>query len=313
MERTTYGGWKDCVRLANGIVDLVVMSEAGPRIIRFGFVGKENEFREFPDFHQRGDGDTWHVYGGHRLWHAPEHLSRTYAPDNDPVEVRDFGGFFRTVQAVEKSTGIRKEMDISMNPRSASVTVIHRLINENLWDVELAPWAPTLMEQSGKAFVPFGPRGVHPDDCLPTMTIALWPYTDMSDPRFRWGTRYAVVRQDPSMARPQKIGISDSLGWCAYLRHGHLFVKIFTSVAQARYPDLGSSVTVFINDQSLELETMAPLSLLPAGKSVEYTEQWSLFKDVPDPTNEDEIDALIASRVEEARKAQERFPAGGKR
>ena len=87
-----------------------------------------------------------------------------------------------------------------------------------------------------------------------------------------------------------------------------LFVKIFTSVAGARYPDLGSSVTVFINDQSLELETMAPLSLLPAGKSVEYTEQWSLFNDVPDPKNEEEIDALIASRVEEARKAWKRFP-----
>ena len=188
-----------------------------------------------------------------------------------------------------------------MNPRRASVKVIHRLVNENLWDVELAPWAPTLLERSGKAFLPFAPRGVHPLDCLPTMTLALWPYTDMADPRLHWGTRYAVIRQDPSIARPQKIGISNCLGWCAYLRHGHLFVKTFTAAPNARYPDLGSSVTVFINDQSLELETMAPLSLLPAGKSVEYTEHWCLFKGVPDPADDDEIDALIASRAEEAR------------
>jgi hypothetical protein len=134
------------------------------------------------------------------------------------------------------------------------------------------------------------------------MTLALWPYTDLADLRFHWGTRYAVVRQDPAISRPQKIGISNPPGWCAYLRQGHLFVKTFTTVANARYPDLGSPVTVFINDQTLELETMGPLSLLPAGKSVEYTEQWSLFKEVPDPADEDEIDAFIASRVEEARK-----------
>ncbi|MGA2766339.1 MAG: hypothetical protein ABSG17_23590 [Spirochaetia bacterium] len=303
MERTTYRGWRDCVRVSNSLVDLVTLCEAGPRIIRFGFVGEENEFREFPDLLQRGDSRSWHVYGGHRLWHAPEHLVRTYVADNAPVAVRDFGGFFRTIQGVEKSTGIRKEMDISMSPRSASVKVVHRLVNENQWDVELAPWAPTLLEQWGKAFVPFPPRGVHPVDCLPTMTVALWPYTDMADARFQWGSRYAVVRQDPMTARPQKIGISDTVGWCAYLRHGHLFVKLFAVAPGARYPDLGSNVTVFINDQSLELETMAPLSLLRAGQSVEYTEHWCLFKDVPEPGNDDEIDAIVASRAEEARKA----------
>ena len=297
MEKTTYKGWNDCVRISNGLVDLVILREAGPRIIRFGFLGEENEFREFPDLLQRGDSGTWHVYGGHRLWHAPEHMARTYMPDNDQIEVRDFDSFIRITQPVEKLTGIRKEMDISLHPHRASVEVIHRLTNENLWDVELAPWAPTLLERSGRAFLPFPPRGVHPVDCQPTMTLALWPYTDLADSRFHLGTRYAVVRQDPAVSRPQKIGISNTLGWCAYLRHGHLFVKTFTAVPNAKYPDLGSSVTVLINDLTLELETMGPLSLLPAGKSVEYTEHWSLFKDVPDPANEDEIDAFIASRV----------------
>lgn len=128
MEKTTYRGWQDCVKVSNALVDLVVMREAGPRIIRFGFIGEENEFREFPDLLERGDSGAWHVYGGHRLWHAPEHLVRTYAPDNDPVEIKDFGSFLRTIQPVERSTGIRKEMDISMHPRRASVKVIHRLV-----------------------------------------------------------------------------------------------------------------------------------------------------------------------------------------
>ena len=124
MEKITYKGWKDCTRVSNALVDLVVLGEAGPRIIRFGFVGEENEFREFPDLLERGDSGAWHVYGGHRLWHAPEHLVRTYAPDNSPVEVRDCGDFVRTIQPVEKSTGIRKEMDIHLHPSRPSLTFL---------------------------------------------------------------------------------------------------------------------------------------------------------------------------------------------
>ena len=25
-------------------------------------------------------GSEWHIYGGHRLWHAPEVMPRTYYP-----------------------------------------------------------------------------------------------------------------------------------------------------------------------------------------------------------------------------------------
>ena len=59
MERTAYKGWRDCVRVSNGLVDLVTLAEAGPRIIRFGFVGEENEFLEhLSPPHARATGDV---------------------------------------------------------------------------------------------------------------------------------------------------------------------------------------------------------------------------------------------------------------
>ena len=36
MERTSYGGWPNCYRLSNGLIDLVVTADVGPRIIRLG-------------------------------------------------------------------------------------------------------------------------------------------------------------------------------------------------------------------------------------------------------------------------------------
>ena len=46
MEKIAYRGWPNCYRLANGIVDLIVTGDVGPRIIRFGFAGDVNELKE---------------------------------------------------------------------------------------------------------------------------------------------------------------------------------------------------------------------------------------------------------------------------
>lgn len=301
MRTVSYQGWQNCVELSNRTVDLVLLGDVGPRIIRFGFRGGVNEFREFPDLTERGRKEQWLVRGGHRLWHAPEHLVRTYVPDNDAVAVTDHGGFVRAVQAVEPGTGIRKEMDVSLLDDHPSARILHRLVNEGPWPVELAPWAPTLLERGGRAIVPLPPRGVHPADCAPTSTIALWAYTDMSDPRFSWGSRFVMVRQDPAAsASPQKVGVRTNAGWCAYWRESRLFVKRFAHHPDRVYPELGSPVTVFTNSHSMELETLGPMVLLQPGESVEHVETWTLFADVPEPRDESTVVAAVAPRAAEA-------------
>ena len=88
MEKVEYKGWSNCVRLSNDLVDLIATTDVGPRIIRFGFVGGENEFKEYEDMMGQTGGDEWRTYGGHRLWHAPEVQPRTYFPDNAPISER---------------------------------------------------------------------------------------------------------------------------------------------------------------------------------------------------------------------------------
>ena len=45
MQKVEFNGW-DCVRLANRQVELIVTTEVGPRIIRFGFKGRKNLMAE---------------------------------------------------------------------------------------------------------------------------------------------------------------------------------------------------------------------------------------------------------------------------
>ncbi|TET53618.1 MAG: hypothetical protein E3J64_03290, partial [Anaerolineales bacterium] len=264
MEKVSYKGWKNCYRLSNDVIDLVVTTDVGPRIIRLGFVDDENELKEYKDQLGATGGDEWRIYGGHRLWHAPESKPRTYAPDNAPVRIEDLGGPVRLTQDTEPSTGIQKEIDVRLDPSGAHATLTHRLRNNNLWPVELAPWSLTVMTTGGKAIMPLPPRGSHEENLLPASLAALWAYTDMTDPRWTWGQRYVMLQQDPKAKSPQKVGLSIPLGWAAYARGGHLFVKTFDYVAGAPYPDLGCNFEAFTNADMLEVETLGPpTSLLP--------------------------------------------------
>lgn len=297
MEKLNYKGWPNCYRLSNSQIDLVVTTDVGPRVIRLGFIGAENEFKEFPDQVGQTGGDTWRSFGGHRLWHAPEHIQRTYYPDNLPIAVQQQAGFTRLIQPVETTTGIQKELDIQLSPDSAHVKVIHRLRNTNLWSIELAVWALSVMEMGGVAILPLPPRGSHSENLVPANSLSMWAYSDMADPRWTWGRNFIMLRQDPKAENPQKIGAMVPDGWMAYARGGHLFVKKVSYMPGAVYPDLGCSMETFTNDQLLEVESLSPVTRLEPGATVEHVEDWYLFKDVPLPQNEEEIRKYVAPKV----------------
>jgi hypothetical protein len=297
MEKINYKGWPNCVRLSNEVVDLIATTDVGPRIIRFGFVGEDNEFKEYEDMLGETGGDEWRIYGGHRLWHAPEVQPRTYFPDNEPIKVEKHEGFVRLMQPTEATTGIQKEIALRLSPDVAHVEVTHRLRNANLWAVELAPWALTVMAQGGKAVLPLPPRGSHEENLLPTNTFTFWAYTDMADPRWTWGEKYVMLCQDPEAEKPQKLGAMVPDGWVAYAREGHLFVKRFSFVAGARYPDFGCSVETFTNADMLEIETVAPFVLLQPGAEVEHVEDWFLFRDVSLPWDDADVDAYVLPKI----------------
>jgi hypothetical protein len=294
--RIAYQGWPNCYRLWNDSVELVVTADVGPRIIRFGFIG-ENELGEFTEHLGRIGGDEFRLYGGHRLWHAPESLERTYCPDNGPVAVETGADEVRLTQPTEVKTGIQKEMVISLSPTDARVRIVHRLWNRNLWPVELAAWALTIMAPGGTAVIPLPPRIPYPEGLLPSSQLTLWPYTDVTDPRWRWGRSYILLGQDPARTSPQKLGASVPDGWMAYARDDRLFVKTFGYVAGATYPDLGSSIETFTDGRMLELETLSPFAHVEPGGAIEHVEEWSLWRDVPTPRTDDDVDRDILPKI----------------
>lgn len=291
-ELVHYKGWENCVRLSNDIVDLIITTEVGPRIIRYGFLGDENELNEFPDQMGSKGGDEWRIYGGHRLWHAPEHMPRTYYPDNDPISFEVADGILRLTQPVENTTGIEKQMDIYLHEDSSRVLVAHRLRNKGVSDMELAAWGLTVLAAGGTAIVPLPPRQSHSENLSPVNSLAMWGYTDFSDPRWVLSSRFMLLKHDPERG-PQKVGVSVPAGWVAFTRKGHLFLKQFIYSPSSRYPDMGSCVEVFTNQVMTELESLSPLSSIAPGKQVEHIETWDLIDGVEQPASEKDVDIFL--------------------
>ena len=86
IEKTSYDGWPNCYRITNGEVELIVTTDVGPRVIRYGFVGGQNLFKEFKEQLGKSGEKEWQARGGHRLWFSPEDAKLTYALDNGPVK-----------------------------------------------------------------------------------------------------------------------------------------------------------------------------------------------------------------------------------
>jgi hypothetical protein len=302
VSRVEYNGWPNCVHVANPILELTATTEVGPRIIRFGFNGGRNEFWENPDDQGKTGGDEWRIYGGHRLWHSPEGKPRTYFPDNSPIEVLTASWGVRLIQRAETTTGIAKEIDIRMGNAGNSVELTHRLRNDGMWPVALAPWALSAMAPGGIAVLPMPEGNREPTGLLPNRTLTLWPYTNMTDPRVTWGRKYVLLRQDPNATEAFKVGISADDGWVAYVRGDVCFVKLHPYFRGAAYPDGGSTVECYTNGNPnmLELESVGPLRLIQPGQSVEHSEMWFLFRGVPQGDTEEWVDRQIAPLAKEA-------------
>ena len=279
----------ECLCLENNSLSLLITRSVGPRVISLSFHGSKNLLAELPEFTSvRPDGKTYHFYGGHRLWHAPEDPLRTYVPDDDIVDVLQIQDGVLLTQMVEVETGIEKSIRITLVENKPQVILQHTLTNVGLWSLTCSPWAITQLRTGGIAIIP---QPADPTGLLPNRSLALWPYTDISSPHVNWGNHYILLHA--KMKEPFKIGFPNPRGWLAYWLEGTLFVKRAAYDSKSAYGDFGSSSECYCNDRFIELETLAPISRLEPGGSVTHTETWELYADVDPPVDEASVQKMV--------------------
>jgi hypothetical protein len=300
LRKVTRLNLPNCYLLSDRVAEVVVTTDVGPRVIHYGLVGGENVLGECPEAMVSTEWGEFKPYGGHRLWTAPEVMPHSYAPDNDSVAFEAEGEHaVRLMPTVDERAGVQKEIRVALDG-TGRVTLRHRITNLNSWSVEMAAWALTIMRGGGVAIIPQEPYGPHPQYLLPSRTLTLWPYTDMSDPRLQFGRKLILVKSDERSPSPQKIGVANKLGWAAYLSGEMLFVKRFDYIAGASYPDSGCNTEVFTAASFIELESLSPLKYLEPGETIEHVERWQLFEGIKAPWEDESLEAALAPLIRQA-------------
>lgn len=259
------------LRITGSAYELMIPLDYGPRVRSLRLGDGPNVFADLEN-----ETGGLKVRGGHRLWVAPERKEVTWINDDEPVTIEHIEDYRLVVRGPrEPRTGLIKEMAIEIDDGVIGIT--HQIYNTNPWTIELAPWAMTIMKPGGWAIAPFPARGVHPIDLLPSNPLVMWPYTDLSDDRWRFLKHHLTLRQDPDAARsPQKIGSFREDTWCAYVWRGYVFEKRSQAYPHMDYPDMGCSFELFTNPHMLELETLSPIVTLEPGECVRHEEEWTL-------------------------------------
>ena len=291
-------GWENCYRMINEGVEMIVTADVGPRIVFWGCENGKNLLKLFENQLGRTNDEEWLLYGGHRLWAAPEDPHLSYLPDNQPVLVEIDSAdsslsFIRPadVSGLERKLTImplnQNQHDLGLTDKEAkalgSFIVRNEIINRSQELIRTASWGITSFAAGGLGFMPFE-RNSDPNLALQANNrLNLWDYSSLADPAYQWKEDRLEIHQSKAQSK-QKIGTWAAKPWLAY-RQDNLLSVIQLPMEQERsdhYPDMGSNIEIYFDQDMLELETLSPWKSLQTGESIWHDEIWTLIDMDPD-------------------------------
>ena len=261
------------VGLAGEAVWFEALATAGPRIVRLALTGTPNLLAETPDVAWPTGHGPYRLFGGHRLWLAPESAELDSTPDGDGLTVEPLADGLRLVGPADPRTGCVRSIEVRPDPSQAVLRLRHEVRNTGIRTVEVAPWAITQLPPGGLAILPQAPAG-RGHGTRPNRLLAFWPYTSADDPRLLLRDGFLAVRGE---AGPDlKVGCSVEAGWVAWARDGIAIVRRWTPEPGAAYPDLGCNAELFATARYTELEVLGALVALGEGDRAILSETWEI-------------------------------------
>jgi hypothetical protein len=260
--------------IKSGLLELDYLETAGPRIVALRFDGSENLFAEVPQLATATPFGDFHYLGGHRLWHAPEAMPRTYIPDDTGCSCQTIPNGVVLTGQTEVMSGIQKVIEILVDPTTNSVKLKHHLINHNAWEVKFAPWAITMFKHGGLVTLPFRDAGQTANGLLPDRNLILWPYAKINDSRLHLIDD--CIELTAEKGNPIKFGTFNPSGWIRYDIDGITFTKTFQVQTGAELADLGCNAECYCDEDFVELESLGAISAIQPGEEATWVEKWEL-------------------------------------
>ena len=264
--------WGKVLWITTDFAEVGIALDFGIRVVHISCPGMENLCYEQPADLSDGCATSkgWKVYGGHRMWLAPE-CKESYCPDNDPVSYEIQGNSVLVTQETEPWLGIQKQLRLTF--REACVDVENIFINRTDTEMTGASWGVNTLAPGGVAKVNFA--GTKPGDYTPRRIVSLWADTNVHDERVQF-TRDSLTATHKPLADYFKMGLYTPQGKAVYENKGQRMTLTFTREPIDRYPDNGCNFELYLGKYFMELETMGVVRTMTPGQATSHVETWQL-------------------------------------
>ena len=264
--------WGKVLWLKNQGLEIGVALDFGIRIVHLSREGMENLYYEQPT--DRSDTFTtdkgWILYGGHRMWLAPE-SDDSYYPDNDPVSytILDDGVLIQQQEDPWKKE--KKRLQIRFL-EDGGVELLHSFQNASQETVVGASWGINTLD-GGTAKISFaGARGFNPK-----RVVSLWGHTDLHDPRLTFD-KESLTATFMDVSDYLKIGLYANPGKAVFKNKGQKLTIEFDAAPMEDYMDGGCNFELYMCRKFMELETLGTRTEIHPGECASHREVWHLKK-----------------------------------
>ncbi len=274
-----YRGWPDSYRIANELVEAVIVPQIG-RVMRFSRIHGPNVLWEDEslDGTRHGvDAEGWANFGGDKIWPSPQSeweklTSRPWPPpaafDSVPYDARIEATTLIVTSPVDEHFGIQTVRRITLLPGEPVLTISTKFRKLQGGPVRAGIWVITQLRDPVRVFA-----------LLPEGTPTESAYVSLTGPAPAGlsvdGRLLSLVR-DP--VAKLKIGLkAGNLLWIGK----EDALRIDVPPGTGEFPDQDSRTEIYTNSDPLpyvELEAMAPLTAMKTGDSTEWTTTYTLRK-----------------------------------
>ena len=297
IRKIRYKNW-NAIEISNLEVKLLIAPEIG-RVISYSFLTGENIFYENKNlegvqfntgkyFKKDGCIQAPNIGGNRVLPCSEEYFESITGSRHVPDPCINASAYTYSLlkdglileSPISELLGVQIKRILTISETGTTVNIKQELIkktaakNKSLEEIPLTIWSLSKIKIPNISYLPMNPKSIFKNGFL----ISVWP--DAKNNAFKnVSVNNAILEIKSSKDLPQKVG-SDSKNWVASLVAETLFIEKYTfkSDTKEKYPDGGTSCTIFGNDVFTELECLSPEKTLKISEIIAYDLQWSLHE-----------------------------------
>jgi len=279
---TNYATWTNSVRLNNGLVEAVIVPQAG-RVLQFRFFGSsDGAFWENQNLYgQTATPTSWNIegsFGGDKAWPSPQSDWGWPPPsgfDGSPNQVAITNGVVVLSSPEDATYRIRVTRVIELKfdePVMRITTTFQRTTATTSTNKPLGTWVIAQLQEPIGCYVPVPQPSIFPNG-----------YTQLGNgipTQFR--NTNGVVSFTRDVATAHKLGFdSGVMVWVGTNVALRIDAPRLSGLPASSYPDGGCSTEIYTNPGTnapyVELESLGPLYLLPVGAQKDFVTTYTLF------------------------------------